>query len=188
MPSSLRSVANSTHSGRWSLMRGETWLLLRGEAGDAPQLGQAVGGDVGEQHRPVRPEEVRHQMVQRGGVAQHLLQRDHVEAADHLGDEGQRPQVALGAVGVLRPVGMEAAELLDVPGADDDVGIGAAWGQQRSAWTTCRRTESGRATDRRTVPPADAPSKGGILPAGSGEWTMSMKNTNALSGAYAAIA
>ena len=27
MPSSLRSVANSTHSGRWSLMRGETWVV-----------------------------------------------------------------------------------------------------------------------------------------------------------------
>lgn len=74
------------------------------------QIGQPLGvalvaaADVGKQHHPVRAKELVYQVAQRGDVAQHLLQRDHVKAADQLGDQGQRPQVALGAAGVLRPV------------------------------------------------------------------------------------
>jgi len=79
--------------------------------------------DVGDEQAPVSAQDV-HEQLECGGVVLHLLQGDHVEPRDDLGDAPDVADVALGAVAVPRgpPLG-HAAELAQVPAADDDVAV-----------------------------------------------------------------
>lgn len=81
-------------------------------------------GDVGGDHPPLLTEPVQQELCG-GGVAADLLDGDHVEAGDDLGDAGDRVPVPFGGVlGSGFPLRGEVGERAQVPGRDQKVALG----------------------------------------------------------------
>ena len=94
------------------------------EKGQPLGVAPGPGGDVADGQSPIWPQEILQQHADARRIPLDLLDGDDVQAADHLGDVGQRPQVALGRAGVLLPAFVHLPKAADVPGADEQVVVG----------------------------------------------------------------